>query len=80
MVMPAALSISVSASTNGIPSRPASRRPTDDLPGTHHADQHDGAAAERADDRGLQPVFRRFLNGTVGHARVPNQRYGSIYQ
>jgi len=31
MVMPAALSISVSASTKAIPSRAASRRPTDDL-------------------------------------------------
>ena len=32
MVMPAAFSISVSASTNGMPSRAASRRPIDDLP------------------------------------------------
>ena len=30
--MPAAFSISTSASTNGIPSRLASLRPTDDLP------------------------------------------------
>ncbi len=30
--MPAAFSISVSASTNGIPSRLASRRPIEDLP------------------------------------------------
>src|SRR3569832_1131172 len=32
MVMPAALSISVSASMNGMPSRAARRRPIDDLP------------------------------------------------
>ncbi len=32
MVMPAALSISVSASTKGMPSRVASLRPIDDLP------------------------------------------------
>ena len=32
MVMPAAFSISASASTNGMPSRSATRRPIDDLP------------------------------------------------
>ena len=32
IVMPAAFSISASASTNGMPSRAASRRPIDDLP------------------------------------------------
>jgi len=39
--MPAALSISVSASTKPIPSRAAS---------PHHADEHNGAAAKRVSD------------------------------
>jgi hypothetical protein len=50
------------------------------LAGAHHADQHDSAPPKRADDRSFQPVFRRLLNDTVRHARVPTQHSGSIYQ
>src|SRR5664279_3579189 len=50
------------------------------LAGAHHADQHDGTGPERAHDRRCRAVFRRFFNGTVSHARVPNRRHGSIYQ
>ena len=42
--MPAAVSISVSASTNGSASRAASRRPTVDLARAHQPDQHDRLA------------------------------------
>ena len=56
MVMPAAFSISPSASTNGMPSR-CGQPPADrGLAGAHHADQHDRAAAQRRHDGFAPPA------------------------
>ena len=80
MVMPAALSISVSASMKGIPSRAASLRPIDDLPAPimpTSTIERLPSARTTADSR---PFSAGFLNGTVNHAMVPKRIHGSIYQ
>ena len=54
--MPAALSISVSASTKGRPSRVASLRPTDDLPAPIMPTSTMERRPSAADDCALRPL------------------------
>ena len=64
MLMPAAFSISVSASTKGMPRRAAEPAADRRLAHPHHADQHDRAASQRGEDRGLRRQRRwcHFVN------------------
>ena len=70
IVIPAARSISSSASTNGIPSRCARRRPIVDLPDAHQPDEHDRAVADGRGDgpRGNRArAFRVSRHGARGY-------------
>ena len=82
--MPAAVSISVSASAKGRPSRVASRRPIDDLPAPIMPTSTSDRVPKARDDIGLQGrfrgIFRVLLNGSINHASFPARRNGSIYQ
>ena len=66
--MPAAFSISVSASTKGRPSRSAEAAADRGFADPHHADQHDGAMSQARQDRGSERHRRpHILHCNISH-------------